>query len=59
MKLRRARAKPGAERRRKLAEINLLAEQDTKQTAASARGCALPFIGLVLTAALPLALWLR
>jgi hypothetical protein len=58
MKWRRART-ARAERRRKLAEINLLAEQDSKQTAARARGCALPFLGLVLTAALPVAFCLR
>ncbi|HEV2475620.1 MAG TPA: hypothetical protein VGX22_03705 [Candidatus Dormibacteraeota bacterium] len=59
MKARRNRTDRGAERRRNLAEVNLLSEHRTRQTTARARGCALPFIGALVVAALPLAMWLR
>jgi hypothetical protein len=59
MKARQNRTERGAERRRKLAEMNLLSEQRTKQTTARARGCSLPFIGALVVAVLPLAMWLR
>jgi hypothetical protein len=59
MKARRNRADRAAERRRNLAEMNLLSEQRTKQTTARARGCALPFIGALVVVVLPLAMWLR
>jgi hypothetical protein len=59
MKARQNRTERGAERRRKLAETNLLSEQRTRQTTTRARGCALPFIGALAVAALPLAMWLR
>ena len=59
MKARRNRTDRGAERRRNLAEMNLLSEQRAKQTTARARGCALPFIGALVVALLPLAMWLR
>jgi hypothetical protein len=60
MKARHNRIERGAERRRKLAEMNLLSEQrTTRQTMTRARGCALPFIGALVVAALPLAMWLR
>jgi hypothetical protein len=59
MKARHNRTERGADRRRKLAEMNLLSEQRTKQTTTRARGCALPFIGALVVAALPLAVWLR
>jgi hypothetical protein len=49
----------GEERRRNLAEMNLLSEQRIKQTTERARGCALPFVGTLLVAAVPLAMWLR
>lgn len=59
MKARRLRTEHAAERRRNLAEANLLSEHRTNQTASRARGCALPFLGALVVAALPLALWLR
>ena len=59
MKAKRNRTERGAERRRNLAETNLLSEQRTRQTTARARGCALPFIGALVVAVLPLAMWLR
>ena len=59
MKARRARTERGAERRRNLAETNLLSEQHTKQATARARGCALPFLGALAVGVLPLAIWLR
>ena len=59
MKARRGRSESGTERRRNLAEMNLLSEQRTRQTTARPRGCALPFIGAFVVAALPLAMWLR
>jgi hypothetical protein len=59
MKARHSRTEPGAERRRNLAEMNLLSEQRGKQTTARARGCALPFLAALVVAALPLAMWLR
>ena len=59
MKARRNRTERGAERRRNLAETNLLSEQRTRQTMTRARGCALPIIGGLVVAAMPLALWLR
>jgi hypothetical protein len=59
MKSRRARPDRGAERRRNLAEMNLLSEQRAKQVSARARGCALPFLGALVAAGLPLAIWLR
>ncbi|HUE59415.1 MAG TPA: hypothetical protein VMO88_07510 [Acidimicrobiales bacterium] len=59
MKARRSRTERSAERRRKLAEMNLLSEQRTKQTTTRVRGCALPFIGALVVASLPLAMWLR
>jgi hypothetical protein len=59
MKARRSRTERSAERRRSLAETNLLSEQRTRQTTTRGRGCALPFIGALVVAALPLAVWLR
>ena len=59
MKARRSRTDHGAERRRNLAETNLLSEPRSRQTATRARGCALPFIGALVVTALPLAVWLR
>lgn len=59
MKARRVRTDRGAERRRKLAEMNLLSEPRSGQARARARGCALPFLGALVVAALPLAAWLR
>jgi hypothetical protein len=59
MKARRTRTERGAERRRNLAEMNLLSEQRTNQTTPRARGCALPFIGALVVAVVPLAIWLR
>jgi hypothetical protein len=59
MKARRIRSDRGAERRRNLAETNLLSDQRSKLTTARARGCALPFIGGLVVAALPLAMWLH
>ena len=59
MKARRMRTERGAERRRNLAEMNLLSEQRTRQTTTRARGCALPFIGALAVAVVPLAIWLR
>jgi hypothetical protein len=59
LKARHNRTERGAERRRKLAEVNLLSEQRTKQTTTRARGCALPFVGALALAMLPLAVCLR
>lgn len=59
MKARRMRSDKGAERRRNLAEMNLISEQRTKQTSPGARGCVLPFLGALVVAVLPLVAWLR
>ena len=59
MKARRMRTDRGAERRRNLAEMNLLSDQRPKQISARGRGCVLPFVGALLVAVLPLVIWLR
>lgn len=47
MKAKRPRGDRGADRRRKLAELNLLSEHKVKAAPSrSRRGCTLPFIGL-------------
>lgn len=50
------RANKGSERRRNLAEINLLAEPRTR-VVPRRRGCVVPFIGIGLFALAALAAW--
>lgn len=45
--VRSGRAEKGSERRRTLAEVNLISESKPKTAAPDRRGCALPFIGVL------------